>query len=434
MGNLDHKAGLYVVAFTLIACARGKCQTAPSDFVTADFQNVLFVPTSPGEFAAAIPGASFFSGNVSPAGRITTPTDGVRFLEVSSLGFPLAPIRSRGQLDCSEGEDYRFWAIGHFGESYVQNPGLAFTGWGPAADSDGDGRDNLMEYALGSNPKKAERELGITGALTGQPGTNQITIRIRRPAADSLLDYLPSVSGDLVHWYSDNSHLESLVIANQQGFEWIQWRDLTLATPGNPRFFRLQVQDRHSSPPVVSLTEPRPSSYFVVGDPLHIAANAFDLESCVQTVEFYGNGLLLGSGADAQIESDWTRNHASPLSLTARAVDAMGNISTTPPITVFPNYRPVIDSVGFTSVGNFHSGREISAAVAASDPDGNPLAYQLWWGTTPVTAKESFRVLRWQPSLQDSGSQTLTIRVTDSRGAVAEADHQLYVFRAPPGP
>ena len=46
--------------------------------------------------------------------------------------------------------NYLAWAVEAFGEATVRNQGLRDTVWGPTADSDGDGRSNLVERAFAS--------------------------------------------------------------------------------------------------------------------------------------------------------------------------------------------------------------------------------------------------------------------------------------------
>lgn len=84
------------------------------------------------------------------------------------------------------------WRRFRFG-SAVDNAALQATVWGSNADPDRDGRVNLLEYALGSDPNAADSSGDITG--TSALGTRTLTFT-RRPE-DLDLTYILEVSSSL---------------------------------------------------------------------------------------------------------------------------------------------------------------------------------------------------------------------------------------------
>src|SRR5205807_428621 len=55
---------------------------------------------------------------------------------------------------------YESWRSYWFTPSEAADPNIS----GPAVDIDGDGRPNLLEYALNVNPKKADAAAGLTSS------------------------------------------------------------------------------------------------------------------------------------------------------------------------------------------------------------------------------------------------------------------------------
>jgi hypothetical protein len=72
--------------------------------------------------------------------------------------------------------------------------GLAY---GPLADPDGDGLQNLLEYAYGTNPQNAASTAKPQGTI-GPANKLYITMTKGTPAGDLL--WSAEVSTDLVHW------------------------------------------------------------------------------------------------------------------------------------------------------------------------------------------------------------------------------------------
>lgn len=420
---------LLSMAFGLVRPLVG--QLAETPFVSSDYQNRLILET--GANPAQSLSISLFSGAVGSAGSASSPNNGQFWLERAAFGFPVAAAMFLP--DCSEGGRYLEWARLRFGDDRVGDASQAFAVWGPQADPDRDGRDNLMECALGSNPLFADARQSIRLELSGGNGTNQMRVSFTRQTGPSEFEYFPAVSGDLITWHSDPSHLQFLGSSPAgPGYEEVRYGDLALGTPGNPRFFRLLVRYGNTAVPQGSLISPLDHSYFTVGEAIQTVADAFDTSGCIQSVEFYANGLLLGRVTGSPLALTWTPPGASVYSLTVRVIDHMGNVAESSPRIILPNHRPALLAASFSSPKNFHTEGPVFAYPQSTDADGDLIAHQLCSGPDVLVAFGLPVPLRWQPEPHDAGHRTLTIKARDIRGAVAQLDRSLYLFRTPPRP
>lgn len=122
------------------------------------------------------------------------------------------------------------WRHQHFVGAELEDAGVS--GW--LADPDADGLTNLLEYALGRDPRVAERE----PALSVEFDDGRWVCTYRRPAARPDLVYRLEYSPDLSSWDSAGLHLERTA---EEG-EMETWSTVG-TTASTPRvFFRLQVE------------------------------------------------------------------------------------------------------------------------------------------------------------------------------------------------
>jgi hypothetical protein len=85
-----------------------------------------------------------------------------------------------------------------------------------------------------------------------------------------------------------------------------------------------------------------------------------------------------------------------------------------------------------TPVVETSAGRPYTYDADATDPDGDTLKYSLVSGPRNVTFDTETGVITWLPVLVDLGVHSLTLRVADPRGGVAEQRYLLSVTEAPP--
>ena len=111
---------------------------------------------------------------------------------------------------------------------------------GDLADPDGDGRRNLIEFALGSNPHLPDAAVPAMSILNVS-GSNYLatTFRRRTPALD--LSYTVQNGGSLTSW-GNTAVMVGSPVNNGDGTETVTYRDNTPISGATQRFLRVQVQ------------------------------------------------------------------------------------------------------------------------------------------------------------------------------------------------
>jgi hypothetical protein len=137
---------------------------------------------------------------------------------------------------------FGYWQAEHFSSDERADVLIS----GPGADPDGDGILNLLEYALGANPRLAgSAKLPVLSVRNfpdaPAPGA-YLTLAFRRPVAIEDVGYLVKTSSGLVTWES-TPVLES-VQAHEDGTATYLYRDATPLGENTRRFLRLEVELR----------------------------------------------------------------------------------------------------------------------------------------------------------------------------------------------
>jgi PKD repeat protein len=93
-----------------------------------------------------------------------------------------------------------------------------------------------------------------------------------------------------------------------------------------------------NSPPSVSLTAPTDGSSYYAPASIALTAAATDADGGIAQVDFYNSTTLLGTATASPFTFNWTDVPAGSYSLTARATDNLGLVSTSAPVgvTVLP--------------------------------------------------------------------------------------------------
>ena len=112
---------------------------------------------------------------------------------------------------------------------------------GDLADPDGDGRPNLIEFSLGSNPRLPDSS-GPTSSLVTVSTSKYLALTFRRrtPALD--LAYTVQNGNSLTAW-GTTAVIVGSPVNNGDGTETVTYRDnIALSAAPGPRFLRVQVQ------------------------------------------------------------------------------------------------------------------------------------------------------------------------------------------------
>ncbi|GGP86720.1 glycoside hydrolase family 48 protein [Saccharothrix coeruleofusca] len=86
--------------------------------------------------------------------------------------------------------------------------------------------------------------------------------------------------------------------------------------------------------PTVSLTSPSAGSSYLTGAPIPLAATAADTDGTVTKVEFLSDGAVIATDTTAPFEGLWNSAALGDHSITARATDDKGGVSTSAPVGV----------------------------------------------------------------------------------------------------
>jgi hypothetical protein len=132
------------------------------------------------------------------------------------------------------------WRTEHFSATELADPSVS----GPDADPDGDGHDNLMEYALATNPRLADLlppPLTIGQVSVGTDSYLAVTFRHRSP--DLGIGYHVEVSSDLTAWDDQAPAvvLHGVPIPNGDGTETVTVRSSVPVGTLQAEFVRLRV-------------------------------------------------------------------------------------------------------------------------------------------------------------------------------------------------
>jgi hypothetical protein len=190
---------------------------------------------------------------------------------------------------------------------------------------------------------------------------------------------------------------------------------------GVPSVSRM-VSVQGDSPPVVTLTQPSDGATFTEPATVNLAATASDADGIVTKVEFFNGAAKLGEDTSAPYSFTWSGVAAGTYTVTARATDNLGAItsSAAATITVNANTPPTVDMTSPVDGATFTSPATVNLAATASDADGTVTKVEFFNGAAKLgedtSAPYSFT---WNGVA--AGTYTLTARATDNVGAITSS-------------
>ena len=189
-------------------------------------------------------------------------------------------------------------------------------------------------------------------------------------------------------------------------------------------------------PPTVSLSAPANSASFVSPATITVSASASAPEAndTLTKVEFYAGTTLIGTDITSPYSISWASPPTGVHTLTAKAYDGLGGVTTSAARTVTVSAANVPPSVSLTApvAGSSHTApASITLAATAADSDGSIASVAFYNGTTLIgsdtTAPYS---VTW--SNVATGSYSLTAKATDNQGAVTTSAPVAVTVTDPP--
>jgi len=124
------------------------------------------------------------------------------------------------------------WRASYFSSSELADPNIS----GDAADPDGDGIPNLLEYALNEDPRVANLSIGPHALVMG----NLLTTTYTRRKAPMDVTYDLQVSSDVAGGWTAAGIAEQ-VLADDGGLQTVRATDPALVSANEKRFLKLKV-------------------------------------------------------------------------------------------------------------------------------------------------------------------------------------------------
>lgn len=180
------------------------------------------------------------------------------------------------------------------------------------------------------------------------------------------------------------------------------------------------VNSNHA--PTVSLTAPTNGQSYVAGQPIPLAATATDADGTVTKVEFLADGSVIGTATAAPYTMSWIGAGVGAHSLTARATDNAGAVTTSAAIniTVTPHGPPTITLTQPRGGQTFSVGTPIVMAASAAASQGTVVRVEFSAdGTLIATVPSTPYIATWSGA--QAGVHVLTAKVVDDQGAVVSS-------------
>jgi len=192
--------------------------------------------------------------------------------------------------------------------------------------------------------------------------------------------------------------------------------------PTKPDEAGVRLPKAPNKPPSVQMTAPTNGASFSTGATITLTASASDADGSVTKVEFYRGGTtLVGTATAAPYRYVWVSVAAGAYSLTAKAYDNKGAVTTSASvsITVLPNQPPTVTLASPASGVFVAVGTPVALAATATDSDGAIAKVEFLDGGTVVgIATSAPYASSWSGA---AGTHTILARATDDKGATADS-------------
>ncbi|TYZ14561.1 carbohydrate-binding protein [Hymenobacter lutimineralis] len=218
--------------------------------------------------------------------------------------------------------------------------------------------------------------------------------------------------------------LGSVNVGNTGG--WQNWQTLStnVSLPAGPQTLRLYASastgtnvnwltfstvTTTNTPPTVSLTSPSSGASFTAPASITITANAADANGTVNKVEFFQGATKLGEDLTAPYSFSWSGVAAGTYSITARATDNAGAVTTSSAVSV-----TVTSGTGTCSVAAWTASGVYTVGMQASR--GGNVYQAKWWTQNEDPLAQSCQYCVWQLVGPCASARTITATTKTALG------------------
>lgn len=302
-----------------------------------------FFGTDPAPYVGKVCEVQQASSNQAPVATMAAPVAGATFRAGTTVSFNgSATDVEDGALAASR---LTWWAeLHHDTHSHPFLPPTVGAGGTVAIPTRGETSDNIFyRFHL-----RATDSAGATHEVTRDivPQKARLTITTVPAGLSLTLDGQPiaapaTITG--VVGIERDLGAPATQDANGRRYQFTSWSDggaatHTVSTPASDTTYTATYTDVGpvaNTPPSVVLTAPPPDSSGTVGVATALAANASDSDGSVAGVEFFENGVKIGAtDVSPPYGVSWTPATAGARTLTARATDNQGAVTSSAPVTV----------------------------------------------------------------------------------------------------
>jgi predicted phage tail protein len=183
----------------------------------------------------------------------------------------------------------------------------------------------------------------------------------------------------------------------------------------------LTVNAAGNQPPTVSLTTPANGANYTAPGSVTLTATAADSDGTIAKVEFYQGATLLGTDTTSPYSYAWTNVTAGSYSLTAKAYDNSGAITTSTAVGITVNapgnQPPTLSLTAPANGATYTAPASVTLTANAADSDGTITKVEFYQGTILLgTATTSPYRFTWTNVA--AGSYSLTAKAYDNGGAI----------------
>jgi chitinase len=186
-----------------------------------------------------------------------------------------------------------------------------------------------------------------------------------------------------------------------------------------------------NTPPSVSITSPTNNATFSTPASVTINATATDADGTIAKVEFYNGTTLLNTDNAAPYSFVWTGMAAGTYSLTAKAYDNSGAITTSTAVTIVVKAANTAPSVSITSPTNnasFAFPATVTINATAADADGTITKVEFYSGTTLLNTDNTAPYSYTWANIA-AKTYSITAKAYDNSGAVTTSTAVSFVVK-----